>query len=40
MEITTEAPVGMETGKGNSEAVDNCHLSKSLKIVFNNESVR
>lgn len=34
------APVKTEIGKGNSEEVDNCHLSKSPKIVFNDDKVR
>lgn len=34
------APVRNETGKGNLEAVENCHLTKSPKILFNNDTVR
>lgn len=40
MEITIEVPVGMKTENDSSEAVDNCYLSKSLKIGFNNDSVK
>ena len=40
MEITIEVPVGMKTENDNSEAADNCYLSKSLKIGFHNDSVK
>lgn len=30
--------IGTETGKGNSEEVDNCYLSKIPTIVFSNDN--
>lgn len=38
--MALQSGLRQETGRGNSEVVDNCHLSKSSKIVFDNGNVR